>query len=89
MQDHSLLEEYGTARHVWDLSSTDLSEIAYNSLLIAEGKSGDVEVPPNTNSTNIPGCRSTFRTNAWRAEHAVVADDTAATRARERLSSLQ
>ena len=82
------MEEYSTARHVWDLSSTDLSEIAYNSLLIAAGHHGDArtKVPADatTNATNVPECRRIFRATALRGEHALVSDDTAASMAREK-----
>jgi len=63
MTDVPLMEEYSTARSVWDLSATDLSEIARNSVLIAcEKEEANVVLhndDPNV-TTNVPKIRLDF-----------------------------
>ena len=74
MTEAPLLEEYATARHVWDLDSTDLCEIARNSVLTAFGAEGARELlgDDDPNVTNVPRIRIDFRARALAAELALL-----------------
>jgi AMP deaminase len=67
MTDAPLLEEYATARHVWDLDGTDLCEIARNSVLTAFGgaeRASELLGGDDPNVTNVPSIRLEFRARA-------------------------
>ena len=57
------MEEYSVARNVWDLTATDLCEIARSSVYIALGDDAAREELDNDNPnvTNIPVRRLEFR----------------------------
>eukprot|EP00929_Paragymnodinium_shiwhaense_P115400 TRINITY_DN84244_c0_g1_i1.p1 TRINITY_DN84244_c0_g1~~TRINITY_DN84244_c0_g1_i1.p1 ORF type:complete len:559 (-),score=92.48 TRINITY_DN84244_c0_g1_i1:222-1898(-) len=64
-----LVEEYTTARHVWQLSMTDLSEIALNSVILSSMDSGlkaDLTENMDPVRCNIPRRRWDFRASLLR-----------------------
>ena len=65
MSNEPLLEEYTTARHAYEMSMTDLSECARNSVLISslspEAKERAIGGDDPCNACNLPRCRFDFR----------------------------
>jgi len=65
MSDQPQLEEYTTAKHAWNLSMTDLSEIARNSVLISsaspELREELIGGPDPCDRCNVPKRRFDFR----------------------------